>query len=513
MDEILLNVQLRHDLYFDPNLQFKPNVEGERGEQKKQRANEYWSELEDEISGFNLYRLPLCIIIELLPYSDEMRDDVERNIDVRLIAQEIEHNVLDVNALMVYIAQLLRANCAPARDGMLDEMMAACLSGKFTNALRLCFDVLEMMKLDYANHQLHRIRPYVVEHAIEFERNWFKDNAPSLSITKAWIAEGFKRYRDQNGIQAESRMPSLLNVYVSNLLHLIGQSPILAEGSKISALLPETLTMDAVRLVTYRNDWQDLTIMAALLILYRQAAGGKCDSAQLLAMKRNLWVLLNDAETSMQHIVLEIAKGAGTIRGRPFTSQESSLLSGMVDKTLSPESRLYSMICSRIGEHITSWVASVLETSAGVSSKVAHAKNSGIATFPVCTTELSIPPDETSSQPPARTACLDKVKVAKHGLAELEDEICDLADRIGKFAEFNRATYFEFYATAYEEVRGEIANSAAASVANCSVPGVPFAASPSHRGVNDASASLALAKHTVKQSGNSNIEMLPVIKQ
>ncbi|KAI8843589.1 hypothetical protein BC829DRAFT_492064 [Chytridium lagenaria] len=95
--------ELRHDLYFDPNLQFKPNVEGERGEQKRLLSTQYWTEVEAEVRAGYLFRIPLllyeirCIIVELLPYSEEMREDVERNIDVRLIAQQMEHGVLGLD--------------------------------------------------------------------------------------------------------------------------------------------------------------------------------------------------------------------------------------------------------------------------------------------------------------------------------------------------------------------------------------------------------------------------------
>ncbi|KAJ3217243.1 hypothetical protein HDU67_008265 [Dinochytrium kinnereticum] len=444
MDEIISNVQLRHDLYFDPNLQFKPNIEGERGDQKRHRANVYWTEVDTEIRNSHLYRLPLllfeirCIIVELLPYSDEMREEVERNVDVRLIAQQIEHGVLGVQALMGYVGGLLRANCAPARDGMLDEMGEMFFGGRFAEGLRVCFDVLEMMKLDYANHQLHRLRPYVVEHAIEYERNWFKDNFEEVgtSLTKAWLTDAFTRLNTSQ--PPPTTLPTFTDVYIEALLNLIGHSHVLAESTKISSLVPETFKMDSVRLVTYRNDWQDITIMSALLILFRQAAGAKCTSTHLATTKRNLWVLLNDAETSMHHIVLELARAAGEIRGAKFSQQETTLLSGMVDKTLSPDSKLYSMISGRVGEHLSGWIKGVLSTSLG--------------TTIVATTIRAT--DPTPLPQPRPTLSLDKTKIARHGLTELEDEIRDLAERLGRLAEFNRAAYFDVYAGMYEEVRG-----------------------------------------------------------
>ncbi|KAJ3026203.1 UNVERIFIED_CONTAM: hypothetical protein HDU68_006077, partial [Siphonaria sp. JEL0065] len=75
MDEILLNPQLRHDLYFDPNLQFKPNTDGERGTAKRLKTQQYWDKVTQEILNKETYRIPLLvheikqIVKELLPYS------------------------------------------------------------------------------------------------------------------------------------------------------------------------------------------------------------------------------------------------------------------------------------------------------------------------------------------------------------------------------------------------------------------------------------------------------------
>ncbi|KAI9344805.1 T-complex 11, partial [Zopfochytrium polystomum] len=171
--------------------------------------------------------------------------------------------------------------------------------------------------------------------------------------------------------------------------------------------LPETLRMDCNRLLTFRNDWQDITIMATLLILFRQASGPRCTASHQSEMKATLWVLLNDTDTSLSHIVLEVARTAGTIRGKAFSDAEVSSLSGLVEKTLSPESRLYGLVWSRIGEHLRSWLVSTL----------------------------------------------DRTLLARHGLTELETEMRDLSERLGKLGEFNRATYFEIYRQLYEESR------------------------------------------------------------
>ncbi|KAJ1562376.1 hypothetical protein HK405_012848 [Cladochytrium tenue] len=429
MDEILSSVQLRHDLFFDPNLQFKPNTDGERGDQRRQKTTSYWAQVESEAQLGVTYRLPLllfelrCIILELLPYSEAVKEELEANLDIRHIAQQIKHNVLNASALIKYLSGLLKANCAPARDALVDSMLASAESGKFVESLRICFELMELMKLDYANHQLLRLRPYVVENAVEFEWNWFR----------------------------EEDSPALVEASQSGT------------AGPATAQLPETLKMDANRLLTFRNDWQDITIMATLLILFRQASGPRCQPAQMTEMKSTLWVLLNDGDTSLSHIVLEMARAAGRVRGSAFAEAEVSTLGGLVERTLAPESRLYTVVSARVGEHLRAWMAAALD---GASVRqAAAAPTDRFATSPDSDSDSDSGDDvlsRTRPAPSARvpeptpvssgpTAALDRGLLARHGLAELEVEVKDLAERLGKLAEFNHATYFEVYRQLYED--------------------------------------------------------------
>ncbi|KAJ3328965.1 hypothetical protein HDU76_008923 [Blyttiomyces sp. JEL0837] len=555
LDEILNNISLRHDLYFDPHLQFKPNTDGERGEIKRQRTNAYWSEVSTELSNNHTYRIPLLlfeiknIIIELLPYSESMQEDVEDNIDVRLVAQQLRHGVFQVGGVMGYLAGLLKANCAPARDGIVEGMLKAGEEGRFVDSLKFCFELLEMMKLDYANHQLLRLRPYVMDNEVEFEWTWFKEEMEQgnlqLEATKSFITGAFYRRKAVGAVIKPSYIPTLTEVYIDAITHLIQHSAAIGNpdvsstsepGSATSARspamrLPETLSMDLNRLTLFRNDWQDITIMATLLILYRQAGGSSSavvrtvnsngsntgspssttssivnKGKSMSEMKDTLWILLNDndSETSLSHIVLEIARSAGEARGKPFTEMEISTLNGLIERTLAPNSKLYELVWARIGEHLMSWLVKVIEpqvkvgNGVGVGSRkvvvevkssdesdsdsdsemesdggepirkglayhrtqAAKSSNTKPASMPTSTSKstsnapISTPALTLNSQVVSNQPTLDREKLAKHGLAELESEILDLADRLGKLVELNRATYFEVYKNIYEEVRG-----------------------------------------------------------
>ncbi|KAI8810852.1 T-complex protein 11-domain-containing protein [Cladochytrium replicatum] len=550
LDEILTNPQLRHDLYFDPHLQFKPNTDGDRGVHKQLRLETYWSEVESEVLSGRLFRIPLllfeirCIMLELLPFSMDLKDEIERNLDIRLIAQQLDHSVFQPTGLIEYLAALLRANCAPARDELLDSMVAECISGNFARTLRICFEVLELMKLDYANHQLHRLRPYVVDHAIEFEWRWFKEQLDTggsdVQETSSWLREGIQRHKDGKALQVVPtpstdlfNPPKFPDLYAEGLMHLIQQS-----SSFPDVTIPETMKMDSTRLVTFYNDWQDITIMASLLIIFKQACGpSKPPSTEksgadvataakvptVQEAKNVLWILLNDAETSMVHITLQMTSMAGQMRGKPLDERERELLAGLVDKTLSPDSKLYEIVQKRIAQNILAYLigwssnvphpqVSATVESRDVKGSVADESDSsseseedspvlslaqrrqmemerkrrqrleqqslvvGTSSSSLASSQSSLSTSQSQQKSTSDAAhdlgehseaaaaaaagakqvaserTLDQAMLSHHGLLELEAEILDLAKRIDKMAEHNRAVYAPVYAHLHEEL-------------------------------------------------------------
>lgn len=80
------------------------------------------------------------------------RDQVLEVLDPAFLSQQIHRGVLDVGSLAVFLGRVLKLHCAPMRDAMVDEMVKACESGvdgqgDIVTGLRLCFEILELMKL------------------------------------------------------------------------------------------------------------------------------------------------------------------------------------------------------------------------------------------------------------------------------------------------------------------------------------------------------------------------------
>ena len=179
--------QLRHDVYIDRNVSFRPMVNGPAAKAKRQQANWYWdalviefavhfarSKIAIEMPGCSKsttspwlrltnpdwapMRLPtmFCVIKDiaktLVPQLEWTT--VDARLDVPLLIQELEQGVCDVHGLVEWLGALLLGSCSPMRDSFVEEMVARVQEGvKTANArvivdgLRDLFGVLEIMKL------------------------------------------------------------------------------------------------------------------------------------------------------------------------------------------------------------------------------------------------------------------------------------------------------------------------------------------------------------------------------
>lgn len=204
---------------------------------------------------------------------------------------------------------------------------------RITHGLRLCFSILELMKLDIANHQLRTLRPLLVEAAPEFEYATFvlaldeksgnvgdRDKVsdtdlpkhPGLVKTSKW----FRLARDRSKAVASQHKPQasrqltmdkwIKHLVTDGMLELLfrpadlsesstpDQDAPLAQGSAqgsapaslpldkknrrskastglpASTQIPETFQLDSFRLQLFHGDLVDLSVVYLLLLLYRQ---------------------------------------------------------------------------------------------------------------------------------------------------------------------------------------------------------------------------------------------------
>lgn len=171
VNKIVHNPKLRHDINFDPDLHFRPNLDGDKGRRKAQKANDFWDTMRRQLQGYMMQReqfeaeiggaqwcLPTSLrairdILEtLVPARD--RSSVEETFNVNLLMQQFQKRVADLGKLALWLSQLLKCHCAPMRDAWVDEMVSQLSNGDRNGDVSLLvagmqnlLAVLEAMKL------------------------------------------------------------------------------------------------------------------------------------------------------------------------------------------------------------------------------------------------------------------------------------------------------------------------------------------------------------------------------
>ncbi|KAF2692160.1 hypothetical protein K458DRAFT_285704 [Lentithecium fluviatile CBS 122367] len=214
IQSIINNIKLRHDVNFDANLSFRPNMDGPKGQQKQRQSQQYWRALVAELelyvrlfrgtpSLWDSGRVDRSVIVQhaerrlpklfetihevlksLVPDRDHAR--VDEHLDVPMLMQEIERGVCDMVKLAEWVACLLKEHCAPMRDVLVNKMVdrvregvAKNTSGLIVNGLAELFGILEAMKLDVANHQIRNLKTLLIEDTVNFENFYHLDRLVS----------------------------------------------------------------------------------------------------------------------------------------------------------------------------------------------------------------------------------------------------------------------------------------------------------------------------------------------
>jgi hypothetical protein len=286
--KIIHNPKLRHDINFDPELHFRPNLDGEKGRKKQERANHFWKALKADLTQFITDRpafyeshgetddwtLPTLlkavkeIIQTLVPQRD--RHFLEEGLNVELLMQQFHKGIADLEKLAQWLSQVLKSHCAPMRDEWVDAMYQQLSNGnrdsdldELVNGMRSLLSVLEAMKLDVANHQIRCLRPVLIEDTIHFEQKFFYKKMQSRKID---VAGAKQWYRDAQHRYAGSEFHST---------HAFGETGTFFEAlcrlilpSSADKRVPSTFLFDEERILKLRADMLDAINLEVCMRMY-----------------------------------------------------------------------------------------------------------------------------------------------------------------------------------------------------------------------------------------------------
>lgn len=289
LQEILKNPQLRHDIIFDPLLQFRPNLDGERGLKKRQLSDKYWNDVENEI--FVCIQRPDLFRYEqsrLVPLFETLREvlltivppkeasTINSVLDTEMNIRGLLKGSLIMSNLSEWLSQLFKNHCAPMRDPMVDKMSNIFEQAETENSLpksieglRLVFQILETMKLDIANHQIRILRPALLSNAIEFEKQYLKSLLNSrridLNTSLTWFNNRFDEYSSNSG-DIDKNYITVVDVHRLSVKSVIS----LLSCRRMVRSFPSSLSFDHTRLILLRADIRQIICLLVCRLLFQQ---------------------------------------------------------------------------------------------------------------------------------------------------------------------------------------------------------------------------------------------------
>ncbi|KAK4205804.1 T-complex protein 11-domain-containing protein [Triangularia verruculosa] len=278
--KIIHNPKLRHDINYDPELHFRPNLDGEKGRRKQEKANQFWNALLDQLILFvmdretfmsryadgewclpSLLRAVRDIIETLVPQRD--RELLNEGLNVDLLMQQFNRGVADLESLASWLSAVLKLHCAPMRDEWVDEMYQELSNGNRNNdpaelvkGMRSLLSVLEAMKLDVANHQIRCLRPVLIEDTVHFEQRFFMKKIQSRKLSVLPARDWYKAAQSRaERIYELSGMPHVQAF--GNMAVFFDALSRLVLPSTRSDTTPCTFVFDEDRILKLRSDMYD----------------------------------------------------------------------------------------------------------------------------------------------------------------------------------------------------------------------------------------------------------------
>lgn len=295
--EIFKNPRLRHDIVFDPQLQFRPNLDGERGKRKRQSTQRYWDGITAEVEGVwaaaddsarsctsdfstltTLFATLRQVLVSLLPVKD--RETIESDLDSDLVQQQLSHHCFDFVSFSHWLSNVFKAHCAPMRDSWVDQMVVRINAGwkeknsrKLTEGLRMIFAILEAMKLDVANHQIRSLRPILVDTAVDFEQDYYEQVVEKRRFDIASSCQWFAAAASSAEQKSASSTGASTKHYKSALIGAVTQLITCSSSD-----FPATFGFDFARLSAFRSDLRQLVCLQLCTMLLQQLVATRGDT-------------------------------------------------------------------------------------------------------------------------------------------------------------------------------------------------------------------------------------------
>ncbi|KAJ3596902.1 hypothetical protein NHX12_003302 [Muraenolepis orangiensis] len=416
------NMALAHEIVVNQQFRMEP-VEPAKGS-LEQRVKEimhkaFWDLFEAQLnedppSYSNAIKMLGDIKEDLLSCclaEDRLRSRIEEVIDLPLIQQEAENGALDINRLAQFIVETMGSLSAPCRD---EDIMKLKETTELVPRLKAIVRILGLMKLDMANFALTAIKPHLMQQSAEYERHKFQEflekQPNALDYAEKWLRDTADDLRESgNGSSdGELQSPSPPPHTVHNHAYLR-----LLKWDHASETFPETVLLDQARFLELQQETERLVLLSSLLLIVYNTTGdaisglpGLMDTlkatlnAMIADMQAPSFSLEETLATIGEKLCVELSGCLRDIGHTPYTPERQEILKGQIMATARPDNPVRMLMESRM----QSYMLASLE----------------------CTQPKTSPP-------------------LPSGLAQVGQELRELAVRFSRLVNFNKLVFSPFY--------------------------------------------------------------------
>ncbi|KAJ3158438.1 hypothetical protein HDU86_002907 [Geranomyces michiganensis] len=357
----LTNHQLAHELVMDPEFKLTPVKHSEFEEQVRNIAKKaFFDSVRQEFEqGIFVHHVPNFLaqiresLLAMVSEKGKFADDIKEVLEPSHIRQQVENNAFDTIKCLGYVTSKMLQLCAPIRDAAIRNIAQ---STDLADAFQRILAILDDMKLDLANYRLQALRPHLQQQAVEYETAKFDEalaaGRVTLAKTTAWLNSTVNSLastvaaRNPEGVNPAENRVRFENAYNEALIALI-QAPTPVNADTIA----ETLLLDAHRLHAMQNEAQAITIVAALVMLSKNAVRElRDDAAACTRLKDTLFILLKDKDTNIANLATQIVSTLNAHKppAARLTAEQETVIANMVEKTLSFKDPVFNLLSRRI---------------------------------------------------------------------------------------------------------------------------------------------------------------------
>lgn len=466
INDIIDNKTIRHEIMFvDPKKYeeyeyYKPN---DISNKAIKRDELYWYFLSKEIERNNFEKLPslLTELKNIIPpiLNQKYLEEFDNSFDVEYIIQQIKYSTDNIEPFFQYLINLLAEHCAPIRDPIINDIIR---SDNPIFILKQIFELILFMYIDVGNNIIRDLIGEFIEESIEYEKKLYRNYTKypeSYKHTENWLMEAKSKLNETTNKSEINSKTILYESFLYLVKNLRGIKPITQVIFKEQEFkdniisVPETFSMDIMRLFNYKEQLFKITYLALLIKLAKDYTKTFIKTVDL-----------DFTQLSKQlEILIGIENGSDNL-GEVSSEQDIVLyITDYINKQLQQrklkESEIENLQISinKIGKSISKIINGELKDSTGkisiiTLSKISeNIKNQLIKYF--------------------NTKLMELNKFDQFDLFEVREHLLKLAKNMNKLIQHNSQVHSETYNKLIDKIyRGNVTNNINIEVATTQLP-------------------------------------------